>query len=133
MNVKILFEDILNDRRLGIVIDRWNEMYEFEFRPLSHGKFLRIDLQCPEDSDVVTLSDIVKFYIDQIENKMSYEPDHDWASFKHDLKILEGAIIYEGEGITLVAKKCKSCGNHLRYGEYVDGYNYCEDCEGVLE
>ena len=48
MNVKILFEDILNDRRLGIVIDRWNEMYEFEFRPLSHGKFLRIDLQCPD-------------------------------------------------------------------------------------
>lgn len=97
MNVKILFEDILNDRRLGIVIDRWNEMYEFEFRPLSHGKFLRIDLQCPDEKDEMTLEDIVKFYMGQIENKISYESDNDWTLFKHDYKVLESVLFEEEE------------------------------------
>lgn len=133
MKQQILFEEILEDRKLGIVLDSWNKTYEYEFHPIAKGKFLREDLQCADESSEMTLKEIVEFYIEQIENKISCDPDNDWSSFEQDLKVLKGAIIYKRDGMVLVAKKCKSCGDNLRYSEYIDGYNYCEDCEGEME
>lgn len=133
MKQQILFEEVLEDRKLGIVLDSWNRTYEYEFYPIKDGKFLRVDLQCADESDEMTLKEIVEFYISQIENKISCDPDNDWSSFEQDLKVLKGAIIYKRDGMVLVAKKCKSCGDNLRYNEYIDGYNYCENCEGEME
>lgn len=133
MKQQILFEEVLEDRKLGIVLDSWNRTYEYEFYPIEDGKFLRVDLQCADESDEMTLKEIVEFYINQIENKISCDPDNDWSSFEQDLKVLKGAIIYKRDGMVLVAKKCKSCGDNLRYNEYIDGYNYCENCEGEIE
>lgn len=133
MKQQILFEEVLEDRKLGIVLDSWNRTYEYEFYPIEYGKFLRVDLQCADESDEMTLKEIVEFYINQIENKISCDPDNDWSSFEQDLKVLKGAIIYKRDGMALVAKKCKSCGDNLRYNEYIDGYNYCENCEGEME
>lgn len=88
--MKVLFEEILNNKTVGSVIDKWNAIYEYEFYSLPQGKFMRTDLQQPNDNEVLTLESIVKFYIEQIENKMSYELNGDWYdSLKHDLNILK--------------------------------------------
>ena len=88
----ISFEDVLENKQVGRLLDKWNTTYEYEFYQLSDSLFRQVDLQGADEDEVRSLKDIVTFYINQIENKRSYEEDTEdsaYIMFTNDLKVFE--------------------------------------------
>ena len=88
----IMFEDVLENKQVGNVLDDWNTTYEYEFYQLSDSLFRRVDLQGADEDDVYSLKDVVTFYINQIDGKLGYmedETDRVYISFANDLEVLK--------------------------------------------
>ena len=88
----IMFEDVLENKQVGNILDDWNSTYEYEFYQLSDSLFRRVDLQGADEDEVYSLKDIVTFYINQIDGKLGYEEDETdstYISFTNDLNALK--------------------------------------------
>lgn len=88
----IMFEDVLENKQVGNILDDWNSTYEYEFYQLSDSLFRRVDLQGADEDEVYSLKDIVTFYNNQIDGKLGYmedETDPVYISFANDLEVLK--------------------------------------------
>lgn len=88
----ISFEDVLENKQVGRLLDKWNTTYEYEFYQLSDSLFRQVDLQGADEDEVRSLKDIVTFYINQIDGKLGYEEDETdstYISFTNDLNVLK--------------------------------------------
>ncbi len=68
------------------IVKEWCKLYDYELVEIENEKFILKDLQTGEDEEI-TFDKMVKFFIDQIENKLFYDPDVE--SFKLDLEVLK--------------------------------------------
>lgn len=91
--MSILFADVLENKSLGKILDKWNLTYEFEFLDDSSGYYDRFDSQLNEVEHGYSLNDIIEFYVNDLENKLSYvEPEEQCKFMLADLNVLKQAL-----------------------------------------
>lgn len=86
--IKILMQDILDNKEVGKILDWWNNSYEFEIYVSDKGKLYRKDLQSDEIVET-NVNNMIKFYVEEIENKAHYNKDTVMKSFGLDLDLLK--------------------------------------------
>lgn len=68
------------------IVKEWCKLYDYELVENFKGGFTLKDLQTGKDKET-TFDDMVEFFIEQIENKLNYDPNVE--SFKLDLNVLK--------------------------------------------
>ena len=91
--MSISFADVLENKVLGKVLDKWNLTYEFEFFDDNSGYYDRFDSQLNEVEHGYSLNDIIKFYVSELENKLSYVEKEDQCEFMlSDLEVMKQSL-----------------------------------------
>lgn len=86
LNIKteVKVTSLIDNKEVAEILDKWNNNYEYSLYYNADMKLIRVDKQQNIEEEVNILS-MVKFYIEQLENKLHYQ---EVEEHRNDLKIL---------------------------------------------